>query len=134
MEWKGFLIGIILIAVMIFAGFQMANLTGLVILGAPRIVELNIDNGETLTYTAEVTGDETAFDVLKRYAVIDYEMYSTGIIISEINGVRTDDDHHWMCLVNGKLPGEPCDFYEPGDGDVISFVYLTSEEAVRYFE
>ncbi|NIP40052.1 MAG: DUF4430 domain-containing protein [Candidatus Aenigmarchaeota archaeon] len=134
MEWRAFIIAVVLVGIMIFAGFQAANLTGFIVLGGARTIELNIENGETLMYTAEVTGKETAFDILKRYAVIDYEMYSTGIIISEINGLRTDEDHHWLCLVNGRLPEKPFDFYEPEEGDVISFVYLTSEEAVRFFE
>lgn len=134
MNLKTLLIGIVLIAVMVFAGFQIGNLTGLVVLTQPRTVELNIEGGETLTYTAEVTGEETAFDVLKRFAVIDYEMYSTGIIISEIHGLEVDENHHWLCVVNGKLPEKPCDFYEPNDGDMISFKYLTSEEALEYFK
>jgi hypothetical protein len=134
MERKGFLIGIVLIAVMIFAGFQVVNLTGLVVLGAPRTVELNIENSETLTYMLNPGEGETAFDLLKGVAVVDYEMYSTGIVVSEINGLGTDGDHHWICLVNGKLPEKPCDFYEPADRDVIVFVYLTSEEALGYFD
>ncbi|NIO21330.1 MAG: DUF4430 domain-containing protein [Candidatus Aenigmarchaeota archaeon] len=134
MESRSLLIAIILIAVMLFAGFQIVNLTGFFVLGTTRTVELNIDNGiERLTYTYDVGEGETAFDALKRVAVIDYEMYSTGIIVSEINGVKMDENHHWLCLVNGKLPEKPCDFYEPDEGDVISFVYLTSEEALNYF-
>jgi hypothetical protein len=134
MEWKGFLIAVILMAVMIFAGFQVVNLTGLVVLAAPKTVELNIGNGEKLTYMLNAGEGETAFDLLKGVAVVDYEMYATGITISEINDLRTDENHHWICLVNGKLPGKPCDFYEPVDGDVIGFVYLTSEEALGYFD
>jgi len=134
MDLKTIFIGIILIAVMIFAGFQTANLTGFVVSGVARTVEFNIDNGiEELTYTADLTGEETAFDVLKSLAVVDYEMYSTGIVISEINDLKADENHHWLCLVNGKLPEKPCDFYQPNDGDVISFVYLTSKEALGYF-
>lgn len=134
MEPRPFLIAIVTIAVMLFAGFQMVNLTGLFVLGAPRTVKLTIENGENLTYVLNVEGDETAFDLLKGVAVVDYEMYSTGVIISEINGLKTDGNHHWICLVNGKLPEKPCDFYEPKEGDVISFIYMTSEEAVKYFK
>jgi len=134
MEWKGFLIAVVLIAVVIFSGFQFANLTGLVVLSQPISVQLVIENGDRMAYVLDVEGEETAFDLLKGVAVVDYEMYSTGIVVSEINGLETDENHHWICLVNGELPGRPCDFYGPEDGDVISFVYLTSEEALGYFK
>jgi len=134
MDVKTFLIVLILVAVVIFSGFQFASLTGLVVLTQPRSVQLSIENGNMLAYMLEVEGDETAFDLLKGVAVVDYEMYSTGIVISEINGVETGDNHHWICLVNGELPENPCDFYQPNEGDMISFVYLTSEEALGYFK
>ena len=127
-------IGIILVCVMAFSAFQVGNLTGFFVLAQAKSVELVIDNGERLTYVIDAEGGETAFDLLKGVAVIDYEMYSTGIIVSEINGVRIDENHHWLCLVNGRLPENPCDFYEPNDGDVISYIYVTSEEALEYFK
>ena len=76
---------------------------------------------------------ETAFDALKRVAVVDYRIYATGVFITGINGVKQDENHYWLYFVNGELPDIGSDFYYPNDGDVITFRYLTAEEAAKYF-
>ncbi len=65
--------------------------------------------------------------------MVDYRIFATGILITGINGVESDDDHYWLYFVNGEMPEVGSDYYHPVEGDVITFRYLTAEEAAEYF-
>ena len=138
MEWK-YVLAAILVAVFVsivaFGNITVDPTTGLIVTagGSPE-VRVEIDNGRDVSSAnVALNAGESAFDALKRVAVVDYEMYATGIIISGINGVKADGEHYWICLVNGELPENGCDFYNPKDGDVISYRYLTAGEVSEYF-
>jgi hypothetical protein len=97
-------------------------------------VQVNIDYGENEeAFDVEIGPRESAFDSLKRVAVVDYRIFATGTLITGINGVESDDEHYWLYFVNGEMPEVGADYYHPVDGDVITFRYLTAEEAGEYF-
>ncbi|MCD6590948.1 MAG: DUF4430 domain-containing protein [Candidatus Aenigmarchaeota archaeon] len=79
-----------------------------------------------------MTPRDSAFDALKRVAVVDYRIFSNGIYITAINGIKQKDGHYWFYFVNGKAPNIGCDYYHPRDGDSIVFRYVSGKEASKY--
>jgi hypothetical protein len=136
MNSKLLLAGIVIVVLVAIGSLQLANITGYAASSAGNFgVTVNIENGAgTATYKTTVTPRETAFDALKRVATVDYRIYSTGVLITAINGLTQDSGHYWMYFVNGNMPEVGCDYYHPNDGDVITFRYLTTEEAAEYFK
>lgn len=136
MNSKLLLAGIVIVALVAIGSLQLANITGYAASNAGNYgVTVNIENDAgTATYKTTVTPRETAFDALKRVATVDYRIYSTGVFITAINGIKEDTTHYWRYIVNGNMPEVGCDYYHPIDGDVITFRYLTAEEAAEYFK
>lgn len=136
MNSRYWLAGVVVIALVAIASAGFLGITGYIVSsgGGNPEVQVNIDDGKrVLTYRVVLTPRESAFDALKRVAVVDYKIYATGVFITEINGVRQDENHYWLYFVNGELPEVGCDYYHPKDGDVITFRYLSTEEAAKYF-
>ncbi|MFH1237117.1 MAG: DUF4430 domain-containing protein [Candidatus Aenigmatarchaeota archaeon] len=103
--------------------------------GGNQQVKVIIDDGvKVSTYDVALIQMETAFDALKHVASVDYNMYSTGIFITGINGIKQNTGHYWMFFVNDEMPDVGSDFYYPVSGDVIKFKYMTAEEAAGYFQ
>jgi hypothetical protein len=135
MNLRYLLAGVLVIAVVALASFGLAQITGFIATdGGNPGVEINIDDGTRfLTYDLVLTTKESAFDGLKRVAVVDYRIFTTGAMITGINGVKSDDEHYWLYFVNDEMPEIGADYYYPNDGDVITFRYLTAEESAEYF-
>ncbi len=135
MNSRYLLAGVVVLALVVLGSFGLSQITGFAVSGGKNPeVQINIDDGKTtFTYTITISPRDSAFDALKRVAVVDYKIYATGILITAINGVKQDDEHYWLYFVNGELPETGCDYYHPNDGDVITFRYLSAEEAADYF-
>jgi len=135
MNSRYLLTGILLVALVAIISLGLAGITGFIVSDGGNLeVQVDIDNGvNTTTHIVTLNPKESAFDALKRVAVVDYRIYATGIFITGINGIMQDENHYWLYFVNGKMPEVGCDFYYPKDGDVITFRYLTAKEARGYF-
>ncbi|MEE9323636.1 MAG: DUF4430 domain-containing protein [Candidatus Aenigmarchaeota archaeon] len=135
MNLKYLLTGVLVIALVALGSFGLTGITGFIASGGEGPgVQVNIDTGEeVLTHEVAVGPEETAFDMLKRVATVDYEIFATGVFVTGINNVKQDEDHYWLYFVNGRMPEVGCDYFYPVDSDVITFRYLTAEEAAEYF-
>jgi hypothetical protein len=129
------LAGILVMVLVAVGSLQLASITGFISTGESPSVEVTIDYGtETLTYNVDIGSRESVLDALIRVATVDYKTYGElGASITGINGVSNDKNRYWLCLVNGEIPPVACSAYYPINGDVITFRYLTTEEAEAYF-
>ena len=129
------LAGILVLVLVAAGGLQLASITGFFSAGETPSVEVIIDYGtETLAYNIEIGSRESALDALVRVAVVDYKTYGElGAQVTGINNVNNEANHIWLCFINGENPSVACSNYYPNNDDVISFRYLTTEEAAQYF-
>jgi len=136
MNSKFLLAGVIIVLIVAIGGLQFINITGYTSSAGENInVQVTVDDGKNpITQNVVLGPRETAFNALKRVAAVDYKMQAPSVLVTEINGVRQDDNHYWLYFVNEKMLQVGCDQYYPVEGDSISFRYLTVEEAGKYFE
>ena len=122
------LAGVLVIAVAALGGVRLVQITGFsASVAGSQDVDVVIDNGQSSsTYSIVLNPGETAFDALKRVAIVDYEMREPSVLIREINGIKQDQDHYWEYLVNEKTPQARCDDYYPAAGDVVKFRYVNA--------
>ncbi len=136
MNSRYLLAGILVIALVALGSFGLTGITGFIASdgGSPGVL-VNIDYGGNIeTYDVVITPREYVLDALVRVAVVDYDtMGEMGAYVTGINGVEQDDNHYWLYFVNGEMPNVACSHYHPNDGDVITFLYLSAEEAAGYF-
>jgi len=134
MNTKFLVLGIVLFIIAGISVFQLANITGFFGLGGKPTVEVRIEDGEkTLVYKVEIGSRESALDTLVRVATVDYKTFGEmGAKITEINGKKEDEEHVWLFLVNGKVPYASCSHYYPNNDDVITFKYVSIDEAAKY--
>jgi hypothetical protein len=120
------LAGVLVIVIVAVGSFRLVQITGSAAVGGEnQKVQVVIDYGDKVTAQKVILNPrETAFDALKRVATTDYIMQLPNAIITEINGIRQDGIHHWVCTVNGKMPEEGCDYYYPVTGDEVKFSYV----------
>ena len=137
MNLKYLLAGVLVIALIALASLGTNQITGFLASDGesnPQ-VRINIDYGEdVVSYSVDITSRDSALDALVRVASVDYRTEGElGAIVTGINGVKADDNNFWLYFVNGEMPAVACSHYQPIDGDVITFRYLTAEEAANYF-
>lgn len=135
MNLRYLLAGVLVVALVALGSLGLNQITGFIVSdGGSREVQVNIDYGENEeTFDVEIGPRDSALDALVRVATVDYEAKEMGAYITGINDVNQDDGHFWMYFVNGERPDVGCAYYHPVDGDVITFRYLTTEEAAGYF-
>lgn len=128
----------LVVAVVLFAAFLWTfthpELAGLLVAQEDSpYVTLVIDDGkEAVSGRVPLYGRESAFDVLKRTATVEYEIFADGAVVKEINGVANDGGHYWICLIGGGLPEVGCDYYRPNNGDIITYKFASVEEVSGY--
>lgn len=92
---------------------------------AAKVCYISIDgycSGKSIT----LQGGDTAYSILRR-ACDNVE--GSGSYVSAINGLREGDkgsQSGWMYSVNGYTPNVSCGSYGVGEGDSISWYYVTS--------
>jgi len=130
MNSKLLLAGIVIVVLVAIGSLQLANITGYIpsVGGSQQVLVVIDDGSKASTYNVVLNQRETAFDALKRVAIPDYDMREPSVFITEINGVKQDQDHRWIYFINDKMSQVGCDFYYPVSGDVIKFKYMTNEE------
>lgn len=136
MNLRYLLAGVLVVALVALGSFGLNQITGFIVSdGGEREVQVSIDYGENEeTFDVEIGPRESALDVLVRVATVDYKTEGAmGAFITGINGVNQDGNHFWLYFVNGEMSDVACSHYHPVDGDVITFRYVTAEEAAGYF-
>jgi len=82
----------------------------------------------SLSFTAIVDG-QTAFDLLKESAQIEYQEFDFGVMVSEINGVATDDKHYWGLYVNDEYATAGASETVLKSGDTMKWIYEEISQA-----
>jgi hypothetical protein len=128
----------LVVAVVLFAAFLWTfthpELAGLLVAqeDSTHIVLVIDDGNEAVSNSVPLYTRDSAFDVLKRVATVEYEIFADGAVVKEIKGLANDGNHYWICLVNGELHEIGCDYYYPNGNDVIIYKYATLEEVSTY--
>lgn len=120
--------GVLIVAIAAVGGLQATNITGFLGISENPSVEVKIDDGTSvLSYRVDIGSRESALDVLVRVATVDYKTFGElGASVTGINGIKQDESHYWLFLVNDKKPSVLCSGYYPNNDDVIIFRYITS--------
>lgn len=73
---------------------------------AAQVVEEAIAPSATPTAVSlsfqAITDGQTALDLLKESAQVEYQEFDFGVMVSSINGVAADDKHYWALYVNDE--------------------------------
>lgn len=82
----------------------------------------------------DVQNGTSVFDAVKEVTTVESKEYAgMGKIITSINGVASNNTYSWLYFVNDKLAMVSVDNYLLTEDSSITFKYLTSEEALKYF-
>jgi hypothetical protein len=76
----------------------------------------------TYSFMADTVG-QTALDVLKNKATIEYETYQSGVVVTTINGLSIDDGHRWSTYLNGERTPQSIDTILLRTTDEVTFIY-----------
>lgn len=76
----------------------------------------------TYSFTADTNG-QTAFELLKNKATIEYDTNKSGIFVTSINAKKADAQHHWAFYLNGQYAHQGVDKTVLKNGDEIVFTY-----------
>ena len=90
-------------------------------------------NGHKTEYLV-LENKTTAFDALSSTHEVEYKKYSIGVFILSIDGISQNSTHSWLYLINGSPPSVSADNYQLSSGDHLSFLFLSNEESMKYFE
>ena len=83
----------------------------------------------------EVKNGTTVLEVLESIADVETKEYTgMGKLVTSIDGVKQDSEHSWLYFVNGELASISVDNYKLSEDSSFTFKYLSSEEALKYFE
>ncbi len=97
---------------------------------------MNIDFGTSKkTMKIEVSNGTSVLSILEDVANVDSVEYrGLGKMVTGIDGVAQDSNHSWLYFVNGKLPSIAVDKYHLTENSSVVFLYLSNNEAMKYFE
>ncbi len=77
----------------------------------PNVVEFTSKEGQT------------ALEVLKANAEVNYTNSSSGALVNEVNGIKNSDTKFWIYSVNGVDGTVAADKYICKNGDVVKWEY-----------
>ena len=123
---------VLLIISLVIAGFY---LVGNVWHNQPKEIDSTVSTHEEvqgesdLVYKFEAEQDQTAFELIKQQAKIEYDQYDAGVFITSVNGKEADKDHYWAFYVNGDYATQAADKTDLDPGDTIKLVFEEIDKA-----
>ena len=72
---------------------------------------------------------QTALDLLKSSAQVEYEEFDFGVLVSEINGLAADDKHYWALYVNDEYATAGASETVLKTGDTMKWMYEEISDA-----
>ncbi|NCN06691.1 MAG: DUF4430 domain-containing protein [Candidatus Pacebacteria bacterium] len=70
-----------------------------------------------------IVDDQTALDLLKDSAQVEYEEFDFGVMVTGINGVVVDEKHYWALYVNDEYATAGASETILKTGDTMKWVY-----------
>ena len=103
-----------------------------------KLIEVNVivDFGSSRkSKSLTVENGTSVFDVLNRSFDIEFNEYEgLGKMVVSIDGVSSNSTHYWLYWVNGELAQVGADSYFLTEDSEVEWRYLSSEEAMKFFE
>lgn len=87
---------------------------------------------ENLTNQISVANGTTVLAALNSTYNISYTESSMGYFVDSINALSSNRTHYWLYFVNNKTPEVGVGQYRLGQGDQVTFRYLSLNESKKY--
>lgn len=87
-----------------------------------QIPEKVMETTVSLSFEA-MTDGQTALDLLKESAQVEYQEFDFGVMITSINGVAADEKHYWGLYVNDKYATASASETVLKTGDTMKWIY-----------
>lgn len=98
-------------------------------------VLLNVNYPEKKTEKIlTVDNQTTAFGAINQTHSIEYKEYATGYYITSIDNVAQNKTHSWLYFVNQEPPQVSVDNYHLSNEDNLTFVFISNEKSMKFFE
>lgn len=81
-----------------------------------------------------VDNQTTAFRAINQTHSIEYKKYATGYYITSIDNVAQNKTHSWLYFVNQEPPQVSVDNYHLSNQDNLTFVFISNNESMKFFE
>ncbi|NCN82460.1 MAG: DUF4430 domain-containing protein [Candidatus Pacebacteria bacterium] len=87
-----------------------------------QIPEKVMETTISLSFAA-MTDGQTALDLLKESAQVEYQEFDFGVMVTSINGVAADEKHYWGLYVNDEYATAGASETVLKTGDTMKWIY-----------
>lgn len=93
-----------------------------------RLSQETTTNEKIYEWVANTDG-QTAFELLKDNAEIEYQQYDFGVMVEGINGLKSDDQNYWALYINNNYSQVGADQVKLKAGDKVMWRYEVTDQS-----